>query len=85
MNRLERILRTLFWLPILLDGIVGLAAIEPRFHELGIISAAALALFLVLILWQAALERRSLARARQEQKANVEGTKPASPPNALTE
>jgi chromate transport protein ChrA len=72
MSCLERILRALFWLPILLGGIVGLALVEPGFHRIGLISAALLFLFIIFVLIQVALERRSLSRAAPKREALIE-------------
>ena len=74
--RLERILPALFWLPIFLGGAVGIALVEPRYYKIGIISAVALGLFLILVLLQAIFERRTLSRSRGKQ-TNF-GAKPAS-------
>ena len=64
--RLERILHALFWLPIFLSGAVGIALVEPRFYKIGIICAAALGVFVVLAILQAALERRTLSQSRSK-------------------
>jgi hypothetical protein len=77
MIHLERILGALFWVPILLGGIVGIALVEPRFYRIGVISAGLLGVFLVFVLLQVALERRALSRLRREQTAIVE--KPVLP------
>jgi hypothetical protein len=66
MRHLERILRVLFWLPILLGGIVGFAFIEPRLQTFGIISAGLLGMFVFLVLLQAASERRAPCNSRNE-------------------
>lgn len=62
MNRLERTLCALFWLPILLGGIVGFAFVEPRLQKFGIVSAGMLAIFIAVVLWQVVYERRATAR-----------------------
>ena len=72
MTYLEKILRALYWLPILFGGIVGIALTEPKFFKIGIISAAGLGIFIVLVLLQAILERRALARSRSEQTLIVD-------------
>jgi hypothetical protein len=69
MRRLDRILPNLFWLPIFLGGIVSVALVEPRFTMLGIISAGALGLFVILIIVQLAFERRPLSQSRKRTKA----------------
>ena len=72
MNRLEQILRALFWLPILLGGIVGFAFTEPRLQKFGIVSAGMLGTFLALVLLQVVYERRALARAYAKRIATAE-------------
>ena len=71
MSYLERILRALFWLPILLGGIVGLALVEPEFHRIGLISAALLFVFIIFVFIQIALERRSLSQAAPKREALI--------------
>jgi len=66
MRHLERIIRVLFWLPILLGGIVGFSFIEPRFRTFGIISAGLLGVFVFVVLLQAVSERRALYNSRDE-------------------
>ena len=78
MTYLERILRVLFWLPILLGGIVGFAFIEPRFRTFGIISAALLGVFVFLVLLQAAAERRAIYNSRKEAREIARDAKVAS-------
>lgn len=71
MNRLERILCALFWLPILLGGIVGFAFVEPSLQKFGILSAGMLAIFIALVLWQVIYERRAIARSCTKRSATT--------------
>jgi 4-hydroxybenzoate polyprenyltransferase len=66
MRHLERILRVLFWLPILLGGIIAFAFIEPKFQTFGIISAGLLGVFVFVVLLQAVWDRRALDNSRNE-------------------
>jgi hypothetical protein len=74
--RLERILPALFWLPIFLGGAVGVALVEPKYYKIGVISAVALGLFLVLVLLQAIFERKALSRSRASK--TIVGERPNS-------
>ena len=78
MKHLDRTLQALFWVPILLSGIIAIALVEPRLHRIGIISAAALGVFVVLIIVQAALERRTLSRFRSDEAEIAEKAAAAS-------
>lgn len=75
MRRFEQVLPGLFWLPILLSGAVGIALVDSRFYKVGIVSAAVLALFMIVVFLQLALECRAVLRRRSKQPANK---KPAS-------
>ncbi len=64
MNLLARILHALFWLPILLGGLIGFGFIEPSFRRFGIISLGLLGVFIILVFLQAIVARKALSKAR---------------------
>ena len=66
MNRLERILQALFWLPILLSGLVGFGFIEPSLYRVGIISLGLLGVFIVLAFLQEVTSRKARALQKQD-------------------
>jgi hypothetical protein len=76
MKRVDAVLSGLFWLPILLGGVVGFAFIEPKFRLCGIVAGALLGLFLLILLFQVISERRSLDAPR---RAAIAMSKPPPP------
>jgi len=65
MRRFDGFLRGLFWLPIFLGGVVGIALVLPEFRTFGIVCGALLALFFLLVILQIISERRAVAPARR--------------------
>jgi hypothetical protein len=65
MRRFEGLLGSLFWLPIFLGGVVGIALVVPEFRTFGIVCGALLALFLLLVLVQVISERRTVFLVRR--------------------
>ena len=65
MTRFDGFLRSLFWLPIFLGGVVGIALVLPEFRTIGIVCGALLALFFLLVILQVISERRAVLLARR--------------------
>lgn len=64
MKRFDGLLRGLFWLPIFLGGVVGIALVVPEFQTFGIVCGVLLALFLFVVILQVISERRTVLLAR---------------------
>jgi hypothetical protein len=65
-NLLERILQALFWLPIVLSGLIGFGFIEPRLYKVGIISLGLLGVFIVLAFLPTVTSRKARALQKQD-------------------
>ena len=65
MRRFDGFLHGLFWLPIFLGGVVGIALVLPEFRTFGIVCGALLALFFLLVILQIIFERRAVVPARR--------------------
>ena len=65
MRRIDGFLRGLFWLPIFLGGVVGIALVLPEFQTFGIVCGALLALFFLVVILQVISERRAVVLARR--------------------
>ena len=78
MRWFDGFLRSLFWLPIFLGGVVGIALVLPEFRTFGIVCGALLALFFLLVILQVISERRAVSARRvaansgNEKRANDE-------------
>lgn len=65
-NLLDRILQALFWLPIVLCGLIGFGFIEPRLYRVGIVSLGLLSVFVVLAFLQVVTSRKPRALQKQD-------------------
>ena len=69
MNRLGKILRAFFWLPIIAAGATGFTLVTPELHKYRFVGMGVLALFMLLGLVQTFADRaRQRARIKAREK-----------------